>query len=1009
MRTIFAAAATLLLTANLYAQDASMLLDLRERTEFNLCTQTSLVYDHDEYAPWTFNNYQNCPQLYNYQITEPYYSDYLVSPALQLEQGVLYRITMAPSPYSQSKTGKVSVGYGQGDNLESYTLLRTVTDIPYANSETAEVINVEFNVPSSGEYKIYFLGEGNALMLYNTTISTVGVSGTPGTVTGLTVLPADDGSASATVMFMLPTVTKSGAPLDGQLNYRIYRNGGDTHIKAGRGMPGETITWTDNNAPVGMVTYAVEVINGTDTGDRAEATSYIGAETPLPVTNLQVNASGNDYAISWTAPVEGIHGASLNPAMLTYEVVRVLDGETTVVAPNTASTTMTDHVSVSGSHQLQYKVTAILGTNRSEEATSSMLNIGSTGLPFADSFANATIGDMWSTEVLNGTINWTAVAQATTQQPLCQPQDNDGGMAFYNSWTAQRGHSARLATVPLSKASSTNPVVEFYICHHTNNNNDIVKLQVSVDGGDWQDVPDATVALKGDVAGQWEKYTFPIASMLPEGCTSYRVGFTAVSDYGHNTYLDNVRIFNVYGRDLSVDVKAPVTVTVGGTMTLNITVSNNGGTLATADDYQLVIDSDFPGAIPAIETVDIPSMSSHTYAVEIPVTAFEAIDMDSFAFSASVAYADDADTTNNTASTSVATMFSEHPAPATLTAEVQSDNSVLLSWDAVGESHVPVNFAESFEDFEPGTTGTFNGFVTLDLDEQDGGNYYNTSGSAFKVVTKPAVVSGQDGNKMIGLTLASSKQQDDWIITPELYCAADATMTLRFLLAAKKFSTYGYDYKYEVRYATGDYDESNPSEAFTNLLTTVTSGSYSSVFRADETFWEQNITDIPAEAKYVAIHFITKLSTVSAIWVDNVRITENASFGLLGYNVYDSALGRLNDTPIDGSMTQYLIAAQPTRSLSEYFVTAHYTDGESQPGPVASVQTSVSELSAATGYTVSKGCMTFEVAESHPVRIYDVQGLCVASIENAGRRTVTLPAGIYIVRIGSQSAKVVVR
>ena len=312
----------LAISLNTKAQETEALLDLTDRATFNLCTQTSIRYDHSEYEAWNFNNYGNCPCMYNYNITEPYYSDYLISPEITLKANTLYRIETSPAAYNNKKTTSLAIGVGQGDDLSKYTELKKFENLPYASKTAAEQKTIEFNVPADGKYKIYFLGEGNALYLYNTTLYEVGVSAVPAAVGNLTLMPASDGSASVTIAFTLPEKTVSGHPLSGTLKYSIYRGDNTTAIKTDKGNAGDYITYTDNDSGTGTVSYSVVVESDGNQSDSATASTFVGKETPTPVTNLSVSKSNDSFVLSWEAPEKGIHDALIDPSALTYTVFR---------------------------------------------------------------------------------------------------------------------------------------------------------------------------------------------------------------------------------------------------------------------------------------------------------------------------------------------------------------------------------------------------------------------------------------------------------------------------------------------------------------------------------------------------------------------------------------------------------------------------------------------------------------------------------------------------------------
>lgn len=990
------------------AEESNYLLDFSQRATFNACTQTSLTYDHDGMDVWTYNNYGNYPYMYNYNITEPYYDDYLVTAGIELQAGRLYRLQTAPAAYNNGKIGRLDISIGQDENYEGYTLLQSFAELPYANASTAEMRTVDFSVPAGGIYRLAFRGVGNALYLYNTTLSDMGVSNVPAAVSELALLPAVDGSQSVTITFTLPSTTKSGAPLDGDLTYMIYRDDSTDPVKRGRGVRGENVSWTDTSVPFGNVTYSVMVSQGENESDRATASTYVGLETPLAVTNLTISRSGNTFNLSWTAPEVGVNGAVLNPDMLTYRVERFVDGVQDAVEV-VATTGYTDNYSSEGIHSLQYKVFAVLGPNSSEEAVTAAQTVGSVALPFADSFANASFGDKWTTEVVEGTIDWVAVAEATDQQPRPTPQDGDGGMAKYRSWDAKSGHSARLITMPLSKASSSNPLLEFYLCRSSTNNNDIIKVEVSCDNGEWVVVPESEITVGKGTAGAWEKHSFSLTDIISPATDTYRVSITAVSGYGNNTFVDNVRIFNVSEYDLAVEVRAPESVISGNDLGITLTVANNGTHDVAAADYSIELISDYPGEIPAIETVDVPALERREISLSLPVNAPLAIDMSQYGIQAKVNYAADLVVANNLSEQLMtAVSFVDHQGVGEVESTVNPDNSILLSWESVGEGRLPVNIAESFESFEDGAEGPYNGFTVIDMDETAGSNYYTTNGSALHVINKGVVPTKIDGSKLLGCTTKAYNQQDDWLISPELNCAPGSTMKLQFAIAAKKFSS-SYDYKYEVLYSTESYDPANPSAAFTNRLVSVTANNYSNVFRADEAMWEQTVDNIPADAKYVAIHLITKISYDAAVWLDNVRITEGVQFYLRGYNVYDTEGVKLNEELIPADATSYMVEATGTRTQKQYYVVAVYNDGEATPSPQTKISTGIANLSdgaAAISIVDNKVIVMNSDAE---VAVYDAVGRKVAGSRAADRVELVLAPGVYVVKSGHLVKKVIVR
>ena len=1002
------------------AQQETMVFDLREQSNFNKCTQTSIVYDrydsyNDQYdEAWTFSTYGKYPSMSYSGITNGYYDDYLITPDLELHAGELYCIYTSPAAYYSYATQQpdMKVWYGEGASPESYTLLEELAGIEYNSKTSAEVHKITFNVPADGNYRVAFEGLKYRLYLYETYIVSLGSSNVPATVADLAVLPDADGGNSVELSFTMPSATTSGTELAGDLGYNIYR--GEELMQSGNAAAGTSVTWTDAAAPSGNVTYSVETVNGEDVSEKIAVTTFVGAETPLGVANLQLVSDGETNTLTWVAPAVGTHGASLAADKLRYTVTRVLGGEEQTVADGIAETSFTETIPDNGLKTLSYKVVVSLNGNSSEAVESNKVKIGRLDLPFADSFAGGVLSENWETEIVSGTYNWTI--GSTANYPTTEPFDADGGLIYYPSFNAQAGQTARLITVPLSRESANSPVLQFYLCH-SNMGNDKVQVQVSCDNGAWVDVEGEMPVVKGD-KGVWEQYLFPLSGALTDGCKSFRVSLTAVSAYGHNIVVDNVRIFNLVDYDLeAVSLVGADKVLAGNDVELTLTIANNGGRDVSAGDYLIHVTSDLGTEIVSPASVDIKSMETAALTVKVPVNAVHALAAESYTFKAEIDYPSDEVADNNvTSDKEVALGFSENDCVKSLSISADVSGNKVLSWEPAGDpTYQPVNISESFEDFEKGAAGTFNGIVALDLDGKSGGTNYGVSGSDFTVCEHNSTYpKNEDGSKYIGLTLPMNAQQDDWVILPAVSCKASSTMTLSFMVALKSFygSTSYYNYSYEVVYSTGDYDAANPSAAFTNLVKKETSSSNYGDLKHNDSFIEMTYENIPAEAVHVAIHFTTKTGASTAVCVDNIRLTEVNGAQLLGYHVYEHQVGRVNVEMLGAdattfNLTQARFAAPSLRSVKDpvrqYFVTAVYPDGESMPSNIVSDgnMSGVENVAdGATAVTAVAGGIMVSSRGAEIVEVYDVAGRLVVAAACDGETFIPLHNSVYVVKAG---------
>lgn len=1032
-------------------EGGDVIFDLTTSSAFNKCSQTSYRYNHGSYPAFTFYTYYSCVQMYNYSVSEPNYDDILFTPELELKQGHLYRVTTAPAAYTSGKTTNLHVYYGQGapsdysENNEfeaNYNLLASYTDLPYVNvsySSQAEDRAVEFTVPADGKYRIAFRGEPNRMNLFRTKIIEFGPSDIPAAVNDLAVLPDADGANTVEISFTLPSETITGQSLaDATLSYTLLRD--DDTIDAGSKNGGEAVSFTDDQVSAGEHTYTLEVSNG-DNKTTLSVSTFVGAETPTEATDVVLSGAEGAYKITWKAPTSGVHGATLSQEKIKYQIKRFVGENSEVLTSDHSSTEYTDDFSSSELAALCYEITVVYGSETSEGAKSNVIKAGSLNLPFADSFAGAVIDDLkWEIETVAGTSAnnkwqaaeqiWTGSASATKYNSV----DDDGGLAFVDFWYISSGNSSRLETMPLSVESATAPVVDFWLWR-SNNGNDNIQLQIQIDNNDWQDIEGAVYQNKPDpnaedAAVGWFNYKLGFGTYITEGAKTFRIGFTANSKNGYNMAIDAVRIFNVSGADLEVaSLSAPETILAGNDLTLTLKIANNGGDVS-AGDYTINVETNFPTPV-EFETVGISSLSYAVLTAVLPITAEEAFDLPEYTFTVEVVYEGDEEPDNNVSDEiTVATAFSSLQKPGATTISSDESGNFTLEWESAKDlSYQPIDIAESFEDFDNNAEGPFNGFTIIDLDHNVGDANYATgmpASSKFIVVT-PVVKAttsyntGQyenvDGTKCLGLT-SSTGTQNDWIISPELNCGKgeNASLKLDFLVAFGKPSnpSSSYSYSYEVLYALDDYSEESPATSFVR----VTSGSRSKYGTSayDQNFEEISVTGIPGNAKYIAIHFNSTVNSgvrAHTVAVDNIRITEVDEAPLLGYHVYERNNGRINEEQIDINTLSHTFADRARASLTRsFYVTAIYNEGESEPSDLATISNEAGiENVFGNGsliQAVNNGVL-ISGFDGLVANVYSLDGRLAASVKCSEATVVNLNSGLYVVKVGTEVAKVAVK
>lgn len=953
--------------------EETMVYDVRVQSNFDINRQFSV--DKDE-EPWMWARYTvgsqdvSAPEQYNSSYTDGYYSSAYYTPALTLEAGN-YKIYTQPrkknSDYATKQAANLHILLAQGDMTESaynrgeMTEIGNVTPIQYASTYSESdfmalpMQEITFSITTPGQYKIAFFNKGAGITLHNTYI------------------------------------------------VKIEEGGGTVDPDPGTDPQPEPIT-------------------------------------PGKVTNLTAtNSDLNEVTLGFTLPIEGSKGEGLANIDLTYTIYRNGDKLTSKGRqPSGANITYVDSDVPFGEYTYAVDVTAGDLTGARESVSVSVerptVPMTTVNLPFADSFAGAYLDESkWEVETSGGKGTWMAKSILMEGQFLGNwtPYDGDGGMVAYDGWNADNGDFARLITAPITKSSSTAPVVDFWFRHsHSRGCTNYLKVQVSADGGDWQDVADAQIPtyISSLDDGGWAYYKYSLEPYI-RNCETYRVAFTGFNT-NISTYLplDAVNIYNMADKDirlLSVDV--PATVVAGKDVEIAVTLENMGGTTVNADAYTITATTDFPGEV-VFENVAIPSLESATVYGRVSVTAEEVLDGPRYSFAVNVNLPGNASGDNLSSDPeTVEAVFIDYKSPLHAVARL-NDGALNMSWESVKDlDHTPININENFNDLQAreqvevdgervwieGTKGNFNGFISVDLDRQDGGSYYSTSGSEFQVFKDFMTGSMPQGHsgQYIGLTLPGNIQQDDWLITPRLDAAETSLISLQARIAYIYREGDAYNNTLEVLYSTEDYNKNNPAPSFTKSIMTTTSKATSSDIPHDGLYHWLRLNEIPAEAKYVALHFITKSAMQTGVWIDRIWVTENDQQPLVGYYVYQRNTGRLNQTPLAPEQISFIKESINHTSDSKYYVTAFYTDGESEPSDMVGVTTAGVADPTANGMAISvlaDGVM-ISGATGETAYVYSLDGKTVATAACNGITMINLETGLYIVKAGTKTEKVIIR
>ncbi len=979
--------------------------DFNYETSDEFDAQFNVLDNNNDTNQWQWYKYTTYSPGYYYARVYGYggasYDDYMTTKtAVALEAGHAYCVEFQgwTDDYSYSSatdsTGTLELGYGTGDDVTAYTMFSSFS-LPYINKysqETPQTFKGYFTVPASGNYYLTFHATGSrSSCVDNIVITDAGSPDKPMPATDVTVTPGENFALTANVTYTLPTKTIVGTDLTSLSKVQIYNGDRFVAQDVATLTPGTTRSVLDNNAVAGDQTYTVYVFNGDEQSEAASASAYIGPLTPKPVTNLKVTPSSEEadtYVISWTAPTKSVNDMDLDASVLKYDVYRVIDGNESKIAMLLTEASFTDTYAAETRVTVAYKVVARYGTMSSEGTTSASFKLGAMNLPFADSFAGNVLSDDWTAEIISGSRNWET--QASGSSPYCTPQDSDGGMVYFNSYNSRKGTGARLITPEFVNTADSNPAIEFWFYHYTSGD-DQMAIDVQKDGGEWEQIDGTLITLKSSPEG-WTKYSFSLTNAVA-GSQKYRVAFRAIPAYGFNIFVDNVRVFNRLAHDLQTTITGPETIIAGNEATYTITVTNNGMDV-TANDYSLMVWVDETLRDNALASVDIAAGASQTFEYKYKFNSGYAYsNEESVEVKAATDYDADMDTSNDIAAAATVVTLLENPTAQNLMGVVNGDN-IELTWDAAIDSdgYTPTNIDEDFTGAANDDTFVYCGWTAIDRDQAETGTLYGYKSSNWKVFDinnsyAPTASSGE----WLAVLPPKTSTSDDWLISPQLNSFDKCNFKVTFKALSQ--STGGI---MSVAYSTTD----NQPESFIELEPiTLHSGKTWYIYEAT----------VPGSAKYIAIHNVSTASSSNILGIDYIKV-ESTLPVVLGYNVYEDMWDQLNTELVtETSFTLPKDKGNTTRAgeqLRSFTVSAVYAEGETaQCDPaVVSIESGVDEINANIPEvkTVAGGIQTSAAAV-----VYSLDGCKVAAADRAA--VISLAPGIYLVRTGDVTYKVVVR
>ena len=822
----------------------------------------------------------------------------------------------------------------------------------------------------------------------------------PDMVDYLEAVPAKKGELKATVNFTMPRKSVGGSSLytkGGELTATVRSSVETVSVK---GAPGSRqsveIATVQGENPIYVV-----VNNSFGDGEEARTHCYTGIDIPT-YTDLAIDASVDNMAAicKWTAPKTGVNGGYLDPAGLVYRIYNnhPLTGEWVEIGEVKGQTSFTYQLPEGARQQmLQLGVTVSNEYGGGEQLTYSTIVVGPPHqLPLVENFEGVVTYEPIVLQQLSEdyTASWTFHNPADVDIAAA----NNSGYALIGFPSSMSESTGRIALPKFSTlgAEKAELKMRFFIADYTPD------ADILLCGNSDEEIVLGTVSSK-DGSG-WVTKTM----VFPEEFQNRHWAYIALRAHydGSIQYLmmDSYTIKDPVAQDVAVVELAGAKSTMVGTpQYYDVKIENNGyETIAVPDVKCELINADGQ-VVKTLEASDIPMETEFAPAEQLSFQ-FEFIPTVDFVGNFTLrASFDNADmiADNNSKEMPLLVKLGADPIVTDLEATFEDGGqSVELTWTApvltLGledfEDMTSFAYGEQLGDFknidgDGCSTWIFESWTYPDNGLPKGFQVFDYS----QVTVNDPIFEPFSGDKYL---MAISPDDmvtaaDDWLISPQINGGSAVSFQLAIIN-----QIYSPEY-IEVRYSstTDDISEFKTVERFSKS----TLG------------WELFTTQLPEDAKYFALHYIS--TNTFGIMIDDLTyspIGETAQ--IVGYNIYRDGK-KIAEKVTEPRYVDENLEIKDYR----YNVTVIVEkDGEEREYAMSNNAyanlLSVEDVTLSGAIYAADGAIVLAGYADQNYAVYTASGLCVATGKaESDNIRIQLDPAIYMVKVGKDIKKVVLK
>ena len=915
-------------------------------------------------------------------------NDWVITAPVHLEAGKEYEFSFDARAHNSYYTEKIHAALGSDPEASEMTIsLLPVTEV---TETTYKTYNMSYTPTATGTYYFGIQGCSDAGSFYlwvdNLHIAAKAVATAPA-APQLSGIPDYDRKPEATFTIVAPETDVNGDPVGEMSKIVLSREGTAVHT-IDNPVAGQSYTFTDR-LPEGSeeryYSYTALPYCGEMAGQEATMQMFMGVNLPGPAKNARAIEDNNSgyIVVTWDKAETDIDGYPMNPSLIHYVVYanngELLDEDITenFCAAQYLSLTQRYHFYIVMSE-------TAAGLNEEDFPQSNMVALGSPyTLPYAESFVNGKLSTAFAIEYNEGgQLSQTAEAPSIGATPA----DDDNGFLTYTAAEnpSPEGESPILMAGKIKiPADAANPVLTFQYFKVAGSD---ARIAVAVNESPYFDMDAfldlSTVEVSAGTDG-WNRVTVPLADYRD---AVIKPAFRFLMPTGGSTVaIDDIRIFDQLDHNLKVRAASgPHKVYANDEMPFNIEIENIGAEEAAGYSVSLLCGGRTVAS--AEGSAILPGKRASLQLSHTPTV----LDAGELTCSLRVDYDSDNDLSDNV-SDDFKVIIGTLPLPraAELTA-TSAEGSVALAWQ-------PVDLATArcealTEDFEDYTSFAINDAGDWTFRDLDGARTWGISGMDFPNEQEPmafivfnasgyhSTMAARSGLQyMSALSSRGGVDSDDWFISPLL--SGDAQEIS--LYVSSQSDSYGNE-KFQILASTGSLETTDFAPVYSND-------------KVPAIEWARHTCTLPEGTRRFAIR---SYATNLMFRVDDVTyIPALPELSLVGYNVYRDG-ERITPQPV---ATASFTDRPDSDGTHTYRVTAVYDKGESRPSDSASADFSaLSAVEAPDAHITVRG--TTIICDA-PFEVYDLAGRHAAS----ARGSVTLAPGIYLVKTGAVTAKVLLR